>query len=97
MRRHARSDPMSRHRTVSLTPKGEDVVAHIRRGGTSALADLTERHHGRTVTVIGLTGRLDGILPVADRIALALTVGGSRVFTTAMPADTAVEICREER
>lgn len=56
------------------------------------LADLGDRHLGRTITIRGLTGVLTGVIPVRDRIALALTVVGARAFTDAFPATEHVEV-----
>ena len=66
--------------------------AHVLR----AVADLTERHIGRTVTVGALTGTLTGLLPVGDRTALALIVGRSRAFTQAYAAETPIEVHQKE-
>lgn len=57
-----------------------------------ALSDLGDTHLGRQVTVRGLTGRLDGLVPVGDRITLTLCIGSARVFTDAFPADEPVEV-----
>ena len=57
------------------------------------LADLGDTHLGRTITLTdGPTGTLTGVIPIGDRIQLALIVGGSRIWTDALPADTHVEI-----
>lgn len=56
------------------------------------LGDLTNRHMGRTITIRDLTGRLDGLTPVGNRIGLTLNIGGRRVFTDALPATEHVEV-----
>jgi len=58
---------------------------------------LLDSHLGRTVTVTGLTGSLAGVVPLGPTVQLALVVGGSRVFSDAMPADTHIEIHQKER
>ena len=58
------------------------------------LCDIKTAHvnEQRTVTVAGLTGQLTGVLPCRDQVVLALIVGGSRMWTDAMPEDTEIEI-----
>jgi hypothetical protein len=50
---------------------------------------------GRTVTVPGtppVTGVLVGVLPVRDRVTLALIVGKRRAWTDALDANTPIEV-----
>ena len=61
------------------------------------LADLGDAHLGRTVTIGDLTGVLAGVVPIGQTAQLALIVGGNRVFTDAMPADTHIEIHQKEK
>jgi hypothetical protein len=56
------------------------------------LGDLNETHHGRTVETGDLVGRLDGVIPLGPNVQLVLCIGGSRVFTDAMPATQHVEV-----
>lgn len=56
------------------------------------IRDITEVHLGRTVTVANLTGTLAGLIPVGGRYQAVLILGGARVFTDALPGDTAVEV-----
>ena len=64
------------------------------------LATILDAHLGRTVTIAddpAMTGTLVGVIPVRDRVQLALILGGRRVFTDAMPADTEIEIHQKEK
>lgn len=58
------------------------------------LCDITTQHvnEQRTVTVAGVTGSLVGVIPVRDRVQLALICQGARMWTDAMPKDTEIEI-----
>ena len=58
---------------------------------------LLDAHLGRTVTIGDLTGVLAGVVPLGQTTQLALIVGGSRVFTDAMPADTHIEIHQKQK
>lgn len=57
-----------------------------------AINNLSDTHLGRTVTIGDLTGKLAGLIPVGSNVQAVLIVGGARVFTAAMPGDTAVEV-----
>lgn len=59
-----------------------------------ALRDLTERDHGKTVHVAGLTGTLTGIIAVRDRVQLALIVGGARAWTDLLDGGEGCEVWR---
>jgi len=54
--------------------------------------DLGDRHIGRTVQVGQWTGTLTGVLPVGDRVQLALIVGGSRAFSDWLDGGEGVEV-----
>ena len=56
------------------------------------VSELTSTHLGRTVTVANLTGKLAGLIPVGSNYQAVLILGGARVFTDALPGDTAVEV-----
>ena len=57
------------------------------------LADLTDRHVGRDITLPdGMTGTLTGVIPVAGRVQLALIVGRARIWTDALDGDALVEV-----
>jgi hypothetical protein len=57
---------------------------------------LLDSHLGRTVTVTGLTGSLAGVVPLGPTVQLSLIVGGARVFTDRLTADTDIEIHQKE-
>lgn len=64
-----------------------------------AVSSLTETHMGRKITIPGdpdLTGTLAGLVPVGDHVQAVLIVGSARVFTAALPGDTAVEVWQRE-
>lgn len=56
------------------------------------LADLDHRHHGRTIQVAGLEGTLTGVVPLGDRVQLAIVVGGARVWSDWLDADDSAEV-----
>lgn len=92
---------MSTHRTIALTSKGEAAVAAIRRprSGQITLADLATRfdtYHGRTITVRDHTGRLDAVTPLGTHIQLVLNVGGTVLYTDALPVGEGVQVHAKE-
>lgn len=61
------------------------------------LAEISDRHVGREITLPdGMTGVLTGVIPVGSTVQLALIVGRARCFTSALPADTPIEIKAKE-
>lgn len=64
-----------------------------------AVSTFTETHFGRRVTIPGdpdITGILAGLIPVRDRVQAVLLGGNSRVYTSAMPGSTHVEVWQKE-
>lgn len=94
---------MTRHRTIALTPEGYAAAEEIQRrdraavsGRTVRLGDLTTTHTGRRLDVAGLSGVLQGVIAVGDRVQLALVVGGARIWTDWLNADDIAETFRED-
>lgn len=62
------------------------------------LAELSDRHLGRTLTLPGgMTGTLTGVIPLKGTVQLALIVGRARCFTDALDGGLLVEVHAKEK